>query len=356
MDYAIIMAGGSGTRLWPLSRQGMPKQLLPLIDGKSLLQLAYERAVTVVDSSCVLVCAGRSYADVIAQQLPGLLTQNILSEPVGRDSLAALAWSAATLAERDPEAVMAVLSADHVITPQSEFTSTMDRAMSAARDDRQALVTFGVIPLGPHTGYGYLHVGAPVDEAGQVVHVTQFAEKPDLELAQSYLADGSWWWNSGMFCFRAATFVEQVRLFQPQIAQGVDRIVATPDLIDEIYPTLTRISVDYAIMEPVSHGLSSAHILAVPLRADWADIGSFPVLARYLGQGRDNAVEGRVVTVDSRDNLIVNRSANRLVAVSGLNKMIVVEDENVTLVCPFSHAETIKQLAGLASEEGAEYV
>ena len=357
MEYVVIMAGGSGTRLWPLSRQGMPKQLLRLVGGKSLLQLAYERAVTLVDPERVLVCAGRRHMDVIAGQLPDVPDENLLAEPVGRDSLAAIAWSMATIAGRDPDAVAAVLSADHVIEPEEEFTQTLRQALAVAAKDPEALVTCGILPTSPHTGYGYLHVGEPVDGAGKVRRVLRFAEKPTREVAEAYLAQGDWWWNSGMFCWRATTFLDQLKRFQPAVAAAVGRLAARPDLIDEIYPTLTKISVDYAIMEPVSQGLSTAHVLTVGLEAEWTDIGGFPALAHYLGVGPGSHVEGRVVDLGSTGSLLMNRQTDgRLLAVCGVEDLIVVEDSDVTLVCAMDQAERIKELVELAREQAERYV
>ena len=356
MEYAVIMAGGSGTRLWPLSRRGMPKQLLTLIDGRSLLQLAYERAITVVDPSRVVVCAGQGYADVITEQLPDLPRANLLLEPVGRDSLAAVAWSVATILDRDADAVVAVLTADHIITPQTSFSAALRQALAAAATPG-TLVTFAVAPTGPVTSYGYLQTGVSVDPQEKLFRVLRFAEKPTRQMAERYLADGHWWWNSGMFCWRADSFWQQLVLLQPDLARDIDQLVGDPAQIDQIYPGLAKTSVDYAIMEPVSAGVGSAQILAVPLEAQWADVGGYPALARQLALTAGNASEGRVVALESAGNLILNRSSDgRLVAVAALTDMIVVVDDDVTLVCPMNQAESIKQLVELARQQGERYV
>ena len=352
MDYAVIMAGGSGTRLWPLSRQGMPKQLLPLLGGRSLLQMAFERATLVVDPAAVVVCAGRAYVDTIREQLPELRADNLLPEPVGRDSLAAVAWSTGVIRARDSDAVVAILTADHVITPLESFAAALRTALDAARAPH-TLVTFGVQPTYPATGFGYLHLGAPVDPAGTVFEVRQFAEKPALAVAQGYLAAGDWRWNSGMFCWRAETFWGELTSLQPELAAAVGDLVAAPERVDDIYPGLTRTSVDYGIMEPVSAGRGASRIVAVSLDARWADVGGYPALFEQLGEA---ATTGTVVTLDSRRNLILNRVPGRLVAVSGVSDMIIVADEDVTLVCPFDKAESIKQLVDLAREQGESYV
>ncbi|MDR0284827.1 MAG: mannose-1-phosphate guanylyltransferase [Propionibacteriaceae bacterium] len=353
MDYAVIMAGGSGTRLWPLSRQGMPKQLLTLVGGRSLLQLAFERALTLVSPDRVVVCAGQVYAGLIASQLPGLPPENLLAEPVGRDSLAAICWSVATIARRDADAVVAILTADHLISPQAAFTATLRRALTAAATVPGALVTCGVIPTSPHTGYGYVHVGEPVTPG--VFAVRRFAEKPAADVARRYLAEGDWWWNSGMFCWRAETFLTEVARLQPGLAAGVERLLDNPDQIADIYPALTKISVDYAVMEPVSATPGPAHVLTVGLDADWSDIGGYAALAALLPQVDGNAAEGTVVTWDAADNLLINRTDGHLLAVAGCTNLIVVEDGDVTLVCPLDQAEAVKPLVEAVRQRAARY-
>jgi mannose-1-phosphate guanylyltransferase len=335
----------------------MPKQLLPLIEGRSLLQLAYERAALVVDPDRILVCASASYADVIGDQLPQLPRSNMLCEPVGRDSLAAIAWSVATIARRDPSAVVAILSADQTITPLSAFADTMARAFQAASDDDQGLVTLGVVPTSAHTGFGYVHVADAVSADGLVHRVGRFAEKPSLEVAQRYLSEGDWWWNSGIFVWQAKTFMAQVELFQPEMAAQIGRLVSEPELIDQVYPTLNRVSVDYAIMEPVSQGRGTAHVLSVALNARWTDVGGFAALAGQLPADEDNNVlRGTVVALECSDTLVLSDDPEHLVAVAGLKDMIVVQEGNVTLVCAIQAAQSIKQLVELAREAGEQYV
>ena len=356
MEYAVILAGGSGTRLWPLSRQGMPKQLLTLFDGQSLLQLAFQRALSFVDPKRVLVCAAQAYREVITDQLPDLLEENLLLEPVGRDSLPAACWSTGVIAQRDPDAVVALLTADHIITPISGFQAALVKAMAIASENRDVLVTMGVEPSLPHTGFGYLHIQPTTMRADQVFSVKRFTEKPSLDLARQYLRAGDWWWNSGMFCWRADAFLSQVRRFQPDMASAIFHLLRQPDLIDSIYPSLNRISIDYAIMEPLCREASTVEVVAIPLQANWADIGNFPALAKQLPHALGNAVEGLVVVHNSDGNLILNRSSDRLIAVSGLTDMIVVQDNDVTLICPKDQAESIKTLVELVRSGPEQYV
>ena len=357
MRYVVIMAGGAGTRLWPLSRNGMPKQLLTLIDGKSLLRLAYERVAGAVPDENILVCAGAAYLDIVAKELPELPAANLLGEPVGRDSLNAVAWPAAVLAARDPDAVVAMLTADGVIRPVPAFQTALGEAFRAAETDSLALVTFGVVPTGPQTGFGYLKRGAQVDGLSETYVVEEFKEKPDYDTAVTYVDSGSYWWNSGMFVWRAQTLLDQLEVLQPTTYAGVLQLAAHPETLDQVYPSLPRNSVDFAVMEPVSNGLATAHVVAVRLTIEWHDVGGYGALAEHLTQQDGNAVEGLVVALDSGGNVIVNRGGeNALVAVVGLTDTVVVTAGGVTLVCPKDRAEDVKKLVAMVMQTvGNEY-
>lgn len=358
------MAGGSGKRLWPLSRQGMPKQLLRLVHGKSLLRMAFERVVDVVGAEQVWVCTGAAYADVVREELPEIPHDNILGEPVGRDSLNAVAWPAAVLARKDLDAVVAMVTADQLIEPVDVFQDALRRGFDAAEADASALVTFGVVPDRPHTGYGYLHRGEPLNGSDEVCEVKEFREKPDHDTAKAYLASGEYWWNAGMFVWRAATFLAQLAHLVPAGHDVVTEIADHPERVGELFEQLPKISVDYAIMEPVSHGRGAsveghkAHVVAVRLPISWHDVGGFPALGEHLERDENgNAVEGRTVTLDARENLLINTAGDdRLVAVLGLRDTVVVSTSDITLVCPAAQAERIKELVAKAADDhGVEF-
>ncbi|GAA2098728.1 mannose-1-phosphate guanylyltransferase [Microlunatus panaciterrae] len=358
MRYVVIMAGGSGKRLWPLSRQDMPKQLLNLVGGKSLLRIAFERVSGLVEPDRILVCTGADYADVVQSELPEVEAGNILGEPVGRDSLNAVAWPAAVLAQRDPDAVVAMLTADHIMHPVSEFQSALRQAFEVAEADQHALVTFGVVPTTAHTGYGYLHRGDAVSGFTDVCEVQAFREKPDLVTAQSYLESGAYWWNSGMFVWRASTLLDQLSILLPDTHRAVVELAVHPDRLADIYPRLEKISVDYAVMEPVSQGRGSAHVLAVRLPITWHDVGGFAALGEHLPRdATGNALQGTSVLVDSSDNLVINQSEDgRVVAVVGLRDTVIVQTPDITLVCPMGQAERIKELVAAVTDQlGGNY-
>lgn len=350
MRYVVIMAGGSGTRLWPLSRQGMPKQLLPLIDGKSLLRLAFERSLASVPAAQILVVTGAAYADAVAADLPELPASNILGEPIGRDSLNAVAWPAAVLQAKDPDAVIAQVTADQVIEPIQTFTECLETAFSLAEADASVLVTLGVVPTSAHTGYGYLHRGRAIDGFAGAHEVLQFAEKPARELAETYLASGDYWWNAGMFVWRAATFLDQLRLLLPDTYTAVGDLAAEPDRLNEIFPRLFKTSVDYAVMEPVSAGRGSGHVVAVALPVSWRDVGGYASLAEILQHDDSgNAVSGSAVPLSATENIVVNTDAESVVALLGVSGLVVVRTPEVTLVARAEDAERIKELVAEVS-------
>jgi mannose-1-phosphate guanylyltransferase len=358
MRFVLIVAGGSGRRLWPLSRQDMPKQLLKVVDGKSLLRIAYERLKGVVPDDRILVCTGADYAGVVAAELPELDPANILGEPEGRDSLNAVAWPAAVLAARDHDAVVAVVTADQIMHPVSAFQQALADAFAFAEEHAEALVTFGVVPTSPHTGYGYLHRGPAMPGHTDICAVAEFKEKPDRATAEEYLASGEYWWNSGMFVWRAQTLLDQLALLQPATHAAILELAAAPERLAEIYPGLLKISVDYAVMEPVSQGQGTASVVAVRLPITWHDVGGFASLSEHLPRDEaGNAFQGASVLVDARDNLVINNTDDgRLVAVVGLSDTVIVQTPQITLVCPVSEAERIKQLVDeVTSRLGRSY-
>ena len=356
MRYVVIMAGGSGTRLWPLSRRGTPKQLLPLIEGRSLLRLAFVRALQLVDAERVLVVTGAAYLDDVRRDLPELPEANLLGEPEGRDSLNAVAWPAAVLAERDPDAVIAQLTADQIIEPTSAFVTAVARAYEVA-EARDAIVTLGVVPTSAHTGYGYLRRGEELSERG-AWQVREFREKPDAATAAGYVTSGEYWWIAGMFVFRAGVFLDQLRLLEPDTYAAVRRLAQHPDELETIFPALRRISVDYAVMEPVGRGEGSAIVAAVPLPISWRDVGGFASLAEVLpADADDNVTSGATLAMEAHHNLVLNEADGHLVTVLGVSDLVVVHTADATLVTTLEHAEKIKALVGrVADEAGPSYV
>ena len=367
MRYAVIIAGGTGTRLWPLSRGARPKQLLSVGGGKSLLRLAYERLVGLIPPERIFVCAGAAHRDAIVEHLPELHLDNFLGEPLGRDTANAIGFACAVLARRDPGAELAFVNSDHVIEPISAFQDALRTAFETVDDDPSVLATFGIPPSSPHTGLGYIERAAAVDTGNggppRVFGVSGFTEKPDLATATGYLAGGRHLWNSGMFVWRADTLLAQLSAYLPRSYAGVLRIADawdTPEryvVLKEVYADLPKISIDYAVMEPAARGAGTAKVIVVPMAVDWLDVGSWPTLARTLeNDSAQNAANTVTVLVDSEGNIVVSDDPEHLVATVGLRDTIIVHTRDVTMVCPKSSAERVKDLvARVHDAHGARY-
>jgi mannose-1-phosphate guanylyltransferase len=359
----MIMAGGSGTRLWPMSRESLPKQLIPFIGGKSLLQIAAERLDGLVPPAQRFVCAANKHRAVIEKSLPAFGGDRFLGEPCGRDTLNAVGFSAAVIARRDPDAVIAVFTADHIIEPVDEFQRIVASGYAVVEKFPNALVTFGIAPTGPATGYGYLQLGEPL--AGNARVVEQFKEKPDATTAQSYFEAGPnrYLWNSGMFIWRADTLLDCIRRYLPENHAGLMRIANAWDtsqrdaVLAEVYPKLKKISVDFAVMEPASHD-PKVRVAAVPMPLKWLDVGSWPFFAQTCPRDADgNAIAARNLLRKTKNTLVASNDPKHLIAAIGCEDLIIIHTPDATLVCRADQAEAIKEMQKLVGEQfGSEYL
>lgn len=341
--WAVIMAGGSGTRFWPLSRDDRPKQFLDIVGEQSMLRQTFDRCARVVgDPGRVLVVTSEAYAGLTKEQLAELPSDNLLAEPEARNTAPCLAWAAAHLQAKDPDAIMLVFPADHVIRDIDGLRLSADAALAAAR--RGQLVTFGVPPRYPETGYGYIEVGArmplPDDDIEVPVHaVAAFREKPDQETARRYLAAGNFLWNSGMFVWSAAALLEACERLLPDAAVAARGMLAARDDRQraQAYAAMPRTSIDYGILERADN------VACVRAQFDWSDVGSWEALHELLeGDDDGNVLRGRVVTLDARDNLV--HAPEGVVALLGVERVAVVRAGNVLLVASLQHSQDIKEL------------
>jgi mannose-1-phosphate guanylyltransferase len=349
--YAMIMAGGSGTRLWPMSRSAMPKQLVPFIGGRSLLEIAGDRIAGLVPPERRLVCAADAHRDLVLRALPGLQPDNFLGEPIGCDTLNAIGFSAAVLAARDPDAVFCVLTADHLITPQATFEACMETGFALVEADPSRFTTFAITPTHPATGYGYVEFGDAVQGFAPAVRCKRFVEKPDIKRAQEYVASGRFGWNSGMFVLHVRTVLDAIARFRPDNHAGLMRIHAAAasggDMsraVAEVYPDLPKASVDVALMEPASVD-ASLSVCTVPMTVDWKDVGSWPSWGATLpADDAGNRASCHAVHVGSTNMVVASDDPTHTVATIGLDRLIVVRTKDATLVCRADLAEQVKDL------------
>jgi mannose-1-phosphate guanylyltransferase len=357
MRYAVIMAGGAGKRLWPMSRVNRPKQLLPLLGGKSLLASTVERLGSCFQTENIWVITNAEYADQVRQALPEVPDENIVGEPVGRDTANAIALGAELLAARDEEATMAVFTADHVIRPVERFAESVQLACQAAEADDKALVTFGVRPTWPHTGLGYIETTGPASDG--VYEVASFREKPDHQTARQYVDSGRYYWNSGMFVWQVKAIRQALQSLLPETMQALEPVAAAArrgedyqPALEEIYPNLEKISIDYAVME------KAQTVRMVELSAEWLDVGSWPALSDVSDLDSDDNVVAAENTalLDTRRSIVVGQD-DHLLAVVGMEDCIVVRTPDATLVCNRNSAQQLKELLSrLAEQHGDRYL
>lgn len=349
MRHAIIMAGGAGTRLWPLSLKNRPKQLMRIVEGKSLLRIAFERLCGWLPADRIHIITGEAHLPLVRADIPELPEANLIGEPVGRDTVNAIGMMAHLLHRRDPEATMGVFTADHIIRPVDQFREAIARGYQMAERLPDALVTFGLKPLFPHTGLGYVHRGKAIEPG--VYEVQRFKEKPALDVAQQYVASGEYYWNSGMFAWRTSAFLAQLARHLPDSHEKLGRIAAAGDkqkrLVRELYPTLTKISVDFAVMEKADR------VLVVEMPCEWLDVGSWTALEQVLNADESGNIRAGAPhrTLDATGNILV-AEGDHLIAAIGVNDLVIVAGPNATLVCHKNDVQRIKDLVASMEKEG----
>lgn len=342
--YCVIMCGGIGSRFWPYSRTDNPKQFLDFMGtGRSLLQMSYDRILSIVPPENVIILTNAQYAAKVREQLPELADHQILAEPARRNTAPCIAWAAYHIAAIDPEASMIVTPSDHLITREAEFERAVIRGFEFV-EGHDALLTLGIAPTRPETGYGYIQVGPAVE--GDIHKVKTFTEKPDLELARTFLRTGEFFWNSGIFLWRASTIKAAIAEHAPDVYAVFERGAATfgtpseVPFIEREFPGCVSISIDYAVMERASN------VFVETVSFGWNDLGTWSALHDISPKNRDsNVTQGcRVMAYNSSGNIFAVKDPDKLIVVEGLKDYIVADAGDVLLICPKAEEQRIKQM------------
>jgi mannose-1-phosphate guanylyltransferase len=343
-QYVAVMAGGSGTRFWPASRASRPKQFLAIGGEKSLLRQTADRVVEMVGWDHLLVITAQVHAEHAKRELPELPPDNLLIEPVGRNTAPCIAWATRVVLSREPKARLAVLPADHFIADAAAFRTHLRAALAAATD---RVVLLGLVPTRPETGYGYIHKGQVEREIeGRSFHrVARFVEKPDRATAERYLAEGDYLWNSGMFVFPVEVMDREIRTFLPALAAGLDHLEEGED-IRALYPVLPSISIDYGVME------KTKDVWVLPSTFPWSDVGSWDAaMDVYARDEEGNVVLGDAVLSEVRRSLVDARSG-RIVALVDVDDLIVVDSPDALLVVPRGKSQEVRRIVEALGARG----
>lgn len=341
--YCVIMCGGIGSRFWPYSRTSLPKQFLDFFGtGSTLLQMTYERILPMVRPENVIVVTNSDYAELVKEQLPDVPAQNILFEPARRNTAPCVAWAASHILAKDAQGSMIVTPADHLITRQSEFLKAIEKGFDFV-EKNNALLTLGITPTRPETGYGYIQIGKRID--GDISKVKTFTEKPDLEMAKVFLSTGEFFWNSGIFLWKASSIVEAFEKCAPEIASIFARgkaDMATPremQFIRDNFFSCPAISIDYAVMEKASN------VYVETVNFGWSDLGTWSALYDHSPKNREGNVTQNcnVLSYNSSGNIFAVRG-EKLIVVNGLHDYIVADAGDVLLICPKADEQSIRNI------------
>ena len=349
MDYAVIMAGGSGKRLWPLSRQKRPKQILKILDGQTLLRLCYQRLRSNFDKDRIIVQTNAAYSGLVRENLPEIGVHNIIAEPCVRDTAGAIGLAAAVLTKTDADATTAVVTADQLIEPADTFENAMKDAIAYVNSSPESLLTFGIKPNNTSTEFGYIKCVEPKKYPccnSEIFKVAAFKEKPDEQTARKYLQDQNFLWNSGMFVWKAKTILKYLEKFLPESTEPLQYIQAAwasdeqKKTLYEWYPKIPKISIDFSVME------NADNVYAIRLDCKWLDLGAFTALVDFIDSDKDNniIVAGHSELLDCKNNIVVTEQQEHLIAAIGLENMVVAHTPDATLICNKEDTKRLKEL------------
>ncbi|TSA46488.1 MAG: mannose-1-phosphate guanylyltransferase [Deltaproteobacteria bacterium] len=350
--FAVIMAGGKGSRFWPRSREKMPKHLLDIQGERTIIRETVDRIRPLVPPERTLIVTGRSHAAELIRQLPEIPAENIIIEPVGRNTAPCIGLAAIHILKRVPDAVMLVLPSDHRIGNEAEYRRVLEAAGKTAAEGNP-LLTIGICPTGPETGFGYIEQGDPFStiDGREIRRVRAIREKPSIEQAREFLNRGGFLWNSGMFVWKASTILSAIKRFLPDLHEGLQQIREAlgtereEQVVGDTYAGLKSVSIDYGVME------KAEDVLVIPGNFDWSDLGSWDALSDVSGRDENgNAVRGDFVCIDAGDCLV--HSPGKLVALVGVRDLLVVETDDALLICRRGRSQDVRKVVEILEKKG----
>ncbi len=340
MLSALIMAGGKGTRFWPLSTEEKPKQFLSLIGEDTMIRMTVERIKPIIPIERIFICTGEKYVELVKEQLPEIPLENIIVEPEGRNTAPCIALSALIMKRRFNDVNMLVLPSDHLIRKEEKFREIVLEGNNYILEHKSAIITLGIKPNRPETGYGYIKFNKHDIENKNIIKVEKFVEKPNLELAEKYILDGSYLWNGGMFLWEANNIINQIKKFAPSIYYALKDIEHVDNrilqkVIDKNYKNTEAISIDYAVLE------KSEDIFVIPSDIEWDDIGTWKSVERYKPKDMDNnIINGNVRVIDSKSNIAIN--SNKKIVMIGIEDIMTLETEDTIFIVNKEHMDNLK--------------
>lgn len=349
--YAVIMAGGGGTRLWPLSRKAHPKQMLSLFGERSMFQMAVDRLLPLFPPERILVVTAGEQVEPLSEQVPELPHDNFIVEPMGRGTAPCIGLTAIHLAERDPDAIMAVLTADHYIEKKETFRAVLSAAREVAEEDY--LVTLGITPSFPSTGYGYINRGDKLGEKGDFpyFYVERFTEKPGAEKAEKFLNAGTYVWNSGMFIWQVSRILAEMGHLMSDLHGTLMQLQAAlsqghyNETLSQVWPTVEKVAVDFGVMEHADR------VAVIPVEMGWSDVGSWDAVQALLpADAQNNVSRGDHIAVETQDTMVFSRS-DHLIATVGVENLIVVDTPDAVLIISPERAEQVREVVKQLREE-----
>lgn len=348
-NYVLIMAGGSGTRLYPRSTDELPKQFQKIVGEKTLFEETYDRVTRFVEPENIYISSNHKYVDLIQKYLPKVPKKNYITEPVKRNTGPAIALATALIYKKDPKAIIVATHSDHLVTKVDDYKKGVLAGINTIVNHSNYVLCIGVKPTSPHTGYGYIERKEEfrISEGHMVYNTSRFVEKPNLELAKEYLSSGNFFWNTGYFIWQAEHFLNELKTFSPDIYKGVNKIVKTEKtefkkVLDKEFTKFPDIAVDNMIME------KTENLLVLPVDIGWSDVGSWDVVSDMLGSAlkddQGNYKEGNVICIDTHNTTILSHDNKKVVATIGLDNFIVVTTEEAIVVVPKGRSEDIKKI------------